>query len=129
MLVERPGFPTRASQVLAREMASTIGATGCCELVNDIDIQRIAANTIDTYMTKTVMDRTHARLLQVADRLMTGETGSIALVAVLHTDKDRGKRGEQARRLSGDHFYNSYDQINYHDWTDQWARPPPCASK
>ena len=91
VLAERPAFPTRALRVLAREMASAIGATDCSELNDDADVQRIAANTIYAYMAKTVMDRAHARLLQVADRLSTGEFGLIALVdlvahiAVLYT--------------------------------------------
>ena len=50
MLDERPAFPIRASRILAREMASAIGAAGCWELGNDVDIQRIAVNTIDAYM-------------------------------------------------------------------------------
>ena len=88
-------------------MASAIGAPDRCEL-NDVDIQRIAANTIDAHMVRIVMRRTHVRLLQVATRLTTGsrarhgtrelssatfagarlttgELGSVALVAVLCT--------------------------------------------
>ena len=53
----------------------------------DADIQRIVANTISAYTAKTVVDRTHARLLRVADRLMAGEAGAAALIAVLHTGK------------------------------------------
>ena len=42
MLVERPVFPTRASRVLVREMASAIGAADYSELSGDADVQRIA---------------------------------------------------------------------------------------
>ena len=122
MLAEHPALPARTSRVLAREMASAIGAMDCCELDNDVDIQRIAANTIDAYMAKTIVDRTHARLLQVTDRFTPGELGSATPVAVLHTNRGRGNRGgEQARRPNGDHFYDSYHKINYDDWPDRRA--------
>ena len=65
MLAERPAFPTRAPRILAREMASAIGATDCWELEDDADVQRIAANTIDAYIAETVVSRTHAWLLHV----------------------------------------------------------------
>ena len=101
-------------------MASATGAAGYWELDDDADVQRIAANTIDAYMANTVGDRTHARLLQVADRLTKGEVGSVALIAVLHTNRDRGNRGgEQARRLNCSHFYDSCDKTNYDDWSDR----------
>ena len=110
-------------------MTSAIGATDCWELDNDIDIQRIAANTIDAYMAKTVMERTHSWLLQVTDRLTTEEVGSVALVAVPRIGRDRDTRGgKHAQRLTGNHFYGSYDKINYDDWSDRETRPPPRTS-
>ena len=100
-------------------MASAIGATDCCEPSDDADVQRIAANTIDAYMAKTVLDRTHARFLQVADRLSTGEFGSIALAAVLHTSRDRDNRGGgHDRRLNNNRFYDS-------NLSDRETRPSP----
>ena len=83
MLVERPAFLARASRILAREVASAIGAADCLQLEDDIDIQRIAANMIDTHRAGVVVSRTHARLLYIADRLTTVEVGSFALAAVL----------------------------------------------
>ena len=115
MVVERPAFPKRTSRVLAREMASAIGAANCNKLSDDTDVKRIAANTIDAYMAKTVMDRTHARLLQVADRCSTGELGPIAIVAVLHTSRDRDDRGDRhARRLNNNRVYDS--RISGREW-------------
>ena len=103
-----------------------IGAADYWELGDDVDIQRIAANTIDAYMAKTVVGRTHALLLQVADRLTVGEAGSVALAAVLHTNRGHGNRGgEQPRRFNCNHFYDSYDKINNDDWSDRRTRPPP----
>ena len=61
MLAERHAFPTRASRIQAREMTSAIGAAGCWELDDDIDVHRIAANMIDGYMANIVVDRTHGR--------------------------------------------------------------------
>ena len=102
MRVEHAGFPTRASRIPAREMASAICAKDCLELKNDDGILRIAANTIDAYMAKTVMKRAHTRLLQVAYRLTTGEFGSIALVAVLRTSRGHNDNGVRHTRRVDD---------------------------
>ena len=85
MLAERPASPTRASRILVWEVASAIGTADCWELGGDADVQPTAANTSGAYMAKTVVHRTHTRLLQVADRLTTGEVGSAALVTVPYT--------------------------------------------
>ena len=130
MIAERLRSPTRTSLVLAREMASAIGVAGCCKLDDNADIQRITANTIDACMTKAVVGRTHAKTFQVADRPTTGEIDSIALIAVLRTNRHRNEQGgERNRRLDSDHFYDSCGTINYEDWSDQWTRPPPRASE
>ena len=108
------------------------GTSRSCD-IEELDIQHIAANTICTYMleymAKIAVHRAHIPHLQVAGRLATGELGSTALIGALRTSRGRDSRGcEQARRLSGNHFCNSYDKIGYDDWPDQGTRPPPRVS-
>ena len=67
-------------------MASAIGAAGCWELDGDADVQRIAANTIDTYVYCRDRRASNAHTAPTSSRPSHSRgVGSVALVAVLYT--------------------------------------------